>query len=57
MVINHKTMFQGYLNSQQTLWNTQFGEGSLNTLERVNEMLMYQCYTLCEVTYPLMVEK
>ncbi len=57
MVINHKTMFQGYLNSQQALWNTQFGEGSLNTLERVNEMLMYQCYTLCEVTYPLMVEK
>lgn len=57
MVINHKTMFQGYLNSQQLLWNTQFGEGSLNTLERINEMLMYQCYTLCEVTYSLMVEK
>lgn len=57
MVINHKTMFQGYLNSQQTLWNTQFGEGSLTVLERVNEMLENQCYTLCEVTYSLMVQE
>ena len=57
MVINHKIMFQGYLNSQQTLWNTQFGEGSLTVLERVNEMLENQCYTLCEVTYSLMVQE
>ena len=57
MVINHKIMFQGYLNSQQTLWNTQFGEGSPTVLERVNEMLENQCYTLCEVTYSLMVQE
>ena len=53
MVINHKTMFLGYLNSQQFLWNTQYGEGSLNALDRVNEMLMYQCFTLCSVVYEL----
>lgn len=57
MVINHKTMFLGYLNSQQMLWNTQLGEGSIHVLDRVNEMLMYQCFTLCEVTYALTVEE
>ena len=57
MVINHKTMFQGYLNSQQTLWNVQYGEGSVKALEMTNDMLMEQCYTLCGVVYPLMVEK
>ena len=50
-------VMDGVGESAEELGNTQFGEGSLNTLERVNEMLMYQCYTLCEVTYPLMVEK
>ena len=53
MVINHKTMFMGYLNSQQFLWNTQYGEGSMNTLNRVNMMLMYQCSMLCDLTYRL----
>ena len=57
MVINHKTMFQGYLNSQQTLWNVQYGEGSVKALEMTNDMLMEQCYTLCGVVYSLMVEK
>ena len=57
MVINHKAMFMGYLNSQQLLWNMQYGEGSLNALDRGNEMLMYQCCTLCSVVYPLMIEK
>lgn len=57
MVINHKTMFQGYLNSQQTLWNSRYGAGSVKTLELVRDMLMEQCYTLCSVVYPLMVEK
>ena len=56
-VLNHKTMFLGYLNSQQMLWNMQFGEGSLEALEMINEMLEYQCYTLCEVTYPLTVQE
>jgi len=57
MVINHKTMFQGYLNSQQTLWNVQYGEGSAKVLEMTNDMLMEQCYTLCSVVHPLMMEK
>ena len=57
MVINHKTMFQGYLNSQQTLWNSRYGAGSVKTLELVRDMLMEQCYTLCSVVYPLMMEK
>lgn len=57
MVINHKVMFMGYLNSQQMLWNMQYGEGSLDALERGNEMLMYQCYTLCGAVYPLMSEQ
>ena len=47
MVINHKTMFQGYLNSQQTLWNSRYGAGSVKTLELVRDMLMEQCYMLC----------
>lgn len=49
MVINHKTMFQGYLNSQQMLWNSRYGEGSVQALELVNGMLMEQCYTLCSL--------
>ena len=49
MVINHKAMFLGYLNSQQMLWNAQFGEGSAQALEMVNSMLMEQCYTLCPI--------
>ena len=57
LVINHKTMFQGYLNSQQKLWNVQYGEGSVKVLEMTNDMLMEQCYTLCSVVYPLMMEK
>ena len=57
MVINHKTMFQGYLNSQQTLWNSRYGAGSVKTLELVRDMLMEQCYTLCSVVYPMMMEK
>ena len=57
MVINHKTMFQGYLNSQQTLWNVQYGEGSIKVLEMTNDMLMEQCHTLCSVVHPLMMEK
>ena len=55
MVINHKTMFQGYLNSQQTLWNSRYGVGSAKTLELVNEMLMEQCCSLCGVIYPLII--
>ena len=57
MVLNHKTMFQGYLNSQQTLWNAQYGAGSVKVLEMTRDMLMEQCYSLCGVVYPLMVEK
>ena len=57
MVINSKTMFKGYLSSQQKLWNMQFGEDSVKALEMTNEMLMEQCYSLCGVIYPLMVEK
>ena len=57
MVINHKTMFLGYLNSQQMLWNVQFGAGSLEVLELVNAMLEQQCCTLCEVIYSLMVQE
>lgn len=53
MVINHKTMFQGYLNSQQLLWNAQHGNDSIKTLENINAMLMEQCYTLCSVVYTL----
>lgn len=49
MVINHKAMFLGYLNSQQMLWNSQFGEGSLQVLEMINGMLEEQCYTLCPI--------
>ena len=57
MVVNHKTMFQGYLNSQQTLWNAQYGAGSVKALEMTRDMLMEQCYSLCGVVYQLMVEK
>jgi len=56
-VVNHKAMFLAYMNSQQFLWNTQYGEGSLNTLDRINDMLMHQCYTLCEVTYALTLDE
>ena len=53
MVINHKTMFQGYLNNQITLWNAQYGEGSLMALRLVNETMEEQCCTLCPVVYAL----
>ena len=56
MVINHKAMFLGYLNSQQMLWNVQFGAGSLDALELVNAMLEQQCCTLCVIVYPLTAE-
>ena len=49
MVINHKTMFMGYLNSQKTLWGSQFGADSLQTLEMIRSMLMEQCCTLCPI--------
>ena len=39
------------------LWNMQFGEDSVKALEMTNEMLMEQCYTLCGIIFPLMVEK
>jgi len=57
MVVNSKTMFMGYLNSQQMLWNAQYGAGSVKTFEMTNEMLMEQCFSLCGVIYPLMTEK
>ena len=57
MVINNKAMFQGYLNSQQTLWNAQYGADSEKTLEMIQRMLMEQDCTLCSVVTPLMVEK
>ena len=57
MVINNKAMFQGYLNSRQTLWSAQYGADSEKTLEMVQDMLREQCYSLCGVIYPLMVEK
>ena len=53
MVINHKVMFEGHLNSQITLWNAQYGEGSLMVLRLVNETMEEQCYTLCPVVYAL----
>lgn len=53
MVINHKTMFLGYLNSQQMLWNAQFGQGSQQVLEMIRNMLMEQCCTLCPIVYGL----
>lgn len=49
MVINHKTMFMGYLNSQKTLWSSQFGADSLQTLEMIRNLLMEQCCTLCPI--------
>ena len=49
MVINHKTMFMGYLNSQQMLWDAQFGAGSLQVLELMGNMMMEQCFTLCPI--------
>ena len=54
MVINHKTMFQGYLNSQQLLWSAQHGDGAVKALENTNAMLMEQCYTLCSVVHTLL---
>jgi hypothetical protein len=54
MVINHKTMFQGYLNSQQLLWRAQHGDGAVKALENTNAMLMEQCYTLCSVVHTLL---
>jgi len=53
MVVNHKVMFEGHLNSQITLWNTQYGEGSLMVLRLVNETMEEQCCTLCSVVYTL----
>ena len=53
MVINHKVMFEGHLNSQITLWNAQYGEGSLMVLRLVSETMEEQCYTLCPVVYAL----
>ena len=53
MVINHKVMFEGHLNSQITLWNAQYGEGSLMVLRLVNETMEEQCCTLCPVVYAL----
>ena len=53
MVVNHKVMFEGNLNSQITLWNAQYGEGSLMVLRLVNETRVEQCCTLCPVVYAL----
>ena len=55
MVINHKVMFEGHLNSQITLWNAQYGEGSLMVLKLVNKALEEQCYTLCPVVYSMTI--
>ena len=53
MVVNHKVMFEGHLNSQIALWSAQYGEGSLMVLRLVNETMEEQCYTLCPVVYAL----
>lgn len=57
LVINHKTMFQGYLNSQQMLWNVQYGANTPQALQPANDMLMEQCCTLCSVVYALSAAK
>lgn len=53
MVVNHKVMFEGHLNSQIALWSAQYGEGSLMVLRLVNETMEEQCCTLCPVVYAL----
>ena len=53
MVVNHKVMFEGHLNSQIALWSAQYGDGSLMVLRLVNETMEEQCYTLCPVVYAL----
>jgi len=53
VIVNHKISFQGYLSSQQMLWNTQFGAGSEKALALKTEMLKEQCCTLCGSVYSL----
>ena len=53
MVVHHKVMFEGHLNSQIALWSAQYGEGSLVVLRLVNETMEEQCCTLCPVVYAL----
>ncbi|MBR6569132.1 MAG: peptidoglycan-binding protein [Clostridia bacterium] len=52
-VINHKAMFHSYLNGQQQLWNAEYANEPARAMEKTNEALMEQCYTLCSVVYSL----
>lgn len=46
-VIGTQAMFTGYVNSQEIVWNKQYGENSAESLTRVNEMLHDHWFDLC----------
>ena len=55
-VMGSQTMFLGYLNTQETVWNKQYGENSVETLTRINDMLHDQWVEICGFVVPAAVE-
>ena len=48
-VTGAQAMFAGYLNTQEMVWNKQFGVNSLEALTKINEMLHDQWFEMCSV--------
>ena len=55
-VMGSQTMFLGYLNTQETVWNKQYGENSVETLTRINDMLHDQWVEICGFVAPAAAE-
>lgn len=55
-VLGAQTMFSGYLNAQEQVWNKQYGENSEETLTKVNEMLHDKWVELCGFVAPAAAE-
>lgn len=48
-VVGAQAMFNGYLNTQEMVWQKQFGKNSKITLTKVNDMLHNQWVELCGI--------
>ena len=50
-IIAAQAMFFGYLDAQENVWTSQYGENSAETLVRINDMLHNQWANLCGTIY------
>lgn len=53
MIVNSIAMFSANLEAQEYTWNQMYGEGSVEAVSRVNEMVINQCVDLCALVYGL----